>query len=261
MSVEERQKWFQEFQASDAGKQYQERLAKTDAARRKRTVTADAEGKFSFNDGFAGTCGLFGQKEVTHEGRTYIADFFAEIPVGEGVRFLDLGDLPLTVRRILQTGEAAPDLRLRPTPDGHTDDDSGAAAKAEKSLVKLAKFSGKPVLLCFWTRESLERIREPLSGLLEDKPAGLEVIGVNLDEPSAELDQFLSQQSLAWTVLQTSGLETAPVALDYGILAIPGFCLIDKQGKVLLNDDRFFEAFGQPEATIRSVVAAAIDGQ
>jgi len=250
LSLEQRQKWFQEFQASDAGKQYQDRLAKADAARRKRTVRADAEGKFSFNDGFSGTCGLFGQREFEVAGRTYIADFFAEIPVAAGIRFMDLGDLPLTVRRLLKPGEPAPDLRLRAGEDA-----------SEASLFKVAKLSGKPALLCFWTRDSLERIREPLDVVLQKKSVNLTVVGVNLDEPSAELQQFLEANPLTWMVLKTSGLPTAPVAVDYGILAIPGFCLLDAQGKVVLNDDGFFEALSQAETTMESVITAALSGR
>lgn len=241
MTLEQRQKWFQDFQASEAGKRYQEQLAQADAARKKFSAVTDAEGKFVFESAFAGTFGLFGQKEFESNGKTYLADFFAEVPVGAGVKFLDLGDMPLEIRRILKPGEAAPDLVLAP-------------ADAEKNTVPLKEFSGKPLLLCFFTADGLARVQADLTALQQDKPSGLQVLGINLDTPDDQLATRLRELKLNWPVKQTSGLQDAPVVVDYGILALPGFCLIDAQGKVLLSDDGFFEALNTENATIRSVI-------
>lgn len=247
MTLEQRQKWFQEFQASDAGKSYQEQLAKADAGRKKFSVKTDAEGKFVFETAFPATFGLFGQMEFESAGNTYLADFFAEVPVGAGVKFLDLGDMPLEIRRILKSGEAAPDLVLSP-PQGTTDG----------TTVSIKEFAGKPLLLCFFTADGLTRVQADLTALHNDRPSGLQVLGVNLDAPDEALQARLDALKLAWPIKKTSGLQDAPVAVDYGILALPGFCLIDAQGKVLLSDDGFFEALNEEQATIRSVIEKSL---
>lgn len=245
MTLEQRQKWFQDFQTSEAGKRYQEQLAKADAARKKFSAKTDAEGKFVFESAFAGTFGLFGQKEFESEGKTYLADFFAEVPVGSGVKFLDLGDMPLEIRRILKPGESAPDLVLAP-------------GDAQKNTVAIKEFSGKPLLLCFFTADGLTRVQADLTALQQDKPGGLQVLGINLDTPDDQLAARLKDLKLDWPVKQTSGLQDAPVVIDYGILALPGFCLIDAQGKVLLSDDGFYEALNAEKATIRSVIESSL---
>jgi peroxiredoxin len=247
MTLEQRQKWFQDFQSSDAGKRYQEQLSKADAGRKKFSAKADAEGKFVFEAAFPATFGLFGQLEFESAGKTYLADFFAEVPVGAGVKFLDLGDMPLEIRRILKAGEAAPDLVLTP-PQG----------TKVGTTVALKEFAGKPLLLCFFTADGLTRVQADLTALHNDRPSDLQVLGVNLDAPDDELQAKLDELKLAWPVKKTSGLQDAPVAIDYGILALPGFCLIDAQGKVLLSDDGFFEALNEQQATIRSVIEKSL---
>jgi hypothetical protein len=247
MTLEQRQKWYQEFQASDAGKRFQEQLAKADAGRKKFSAKTDAEGKFVFETAFPATFGLFGQLEFESAGKTYLADFFAEVPVGAGVKFLDLGDMPLEIRRILKSGDVAPDLVLAP-PQG---------AKASET-VAIKEFAGKPLLLCFFTADGLTRVQADLTALHKDRPSDLQVLGINLDAPDDELQARLDALKLGWPVKKTSGLQDTPIAVDYGILALPGFCLIDAQGKVLLSDDGFFEALNEEQATIRSVIEKSL---
>jgi peroxiredoxin len=247
LSIEQRQKWFQEFQASDAGKRFQAELAKIDAARKKFTVKSDAEGKFVFEGAFPGNFGLFGQKEFIVDGKTYLADFFAEVPIGEGVKFLDLGAMPLEIRRILKVGDAAPDMVLKPK----TEDQAA-------EVISLKELAGKPILLCFFTLESLPRIQAAVDAVAAEKPEQVQVMGVHLDPVSAETTKQLAEMKIKWKVLPTSGLESAPVVIDYGILALPGFCLIDQQGKVLLNDETFYEALNAEGETMVTVIRNAV---
>lgn len=247
LTIEQRQKWFQEFQTSDAGKRFQAELAKIDAARKKFTVASDADGKFVFEGAFPGNFGLFGQKEFVVDGKTFVADFFAEVPVGEGVKFLDLGAMPLEIRRILNVGDAAPDLVLKPKTEN----------KAAE-VVSLKEMAGKPILLCFFTLESLPRIQAAVDAVAAEKPEQVQVVGVHLDPVSAEMTKRLAEMKIQWQVLATSGLESAPVVIDFGILALPGFCLIDQKGQVLLNDEAFYEALNAEDATMVTVIRDAV---
>lgn len=247
LSIEQRQKWYQEFQASDAGKKYQAEFDKIDAARRKFTATSDAEGKFAFEGAFPGSFGLFGQKEIAIDNKTYFADFFAEVPVGDGVKFMDLGAMPLQIRRILKAGDAAPDLVLASKDDGQPGE-----------TVSIKSLEGSPVLLCFFTLDSLPRVREEIDAVVAEKTAEVQVVGIILDPVSEKRSQQLAALNLKWKVHDSSGLESAPAVVDYGILALPGFCLIDAKGQVLMNDEAFYEALGQEGSTMRSVITAAV---
>ena len=249
LTIEQRQKWYQDFQASEAGKQYQANLAKIDAARKKFTAKSDAEGKFAFEGAFPGNFGLFGQKEFVVDGKTFLADFFAEVPVGEGVKFMDLGAMPLEIRRILKVGDAAPDLVLKPK-----------AGNQAAETVPLKEMAGQPVLLCFFTLESLPRIQAAVDAIASEKPEQVQVVGVQLDAPAAETAKQVAALNLKWRVLATSGLETAPIVIDFGILALPGFCLIDAKGKVLMNDEAFYEALNVQGATMSTVITKAVQG-
>lgn len=250
LTVEQRQKWFQEFQASDAGKRYQEELAKTDAARKKFSAKTDVEGKFAIEGAFTGNFGLFGQKEFIVDGKRFLADFFAEVPIGEGVKFLDLGAMPLEIRRILNVGDAAPDLVLKPK-----------TGNQAAETVHVKEMAGKPVLLCFFTLESLPRIQAEVDAVFAEQPEQVQVVGVQLDAPAPEATKQLGELKLKWRVLSTSGLESAPVVIDYGILALPGFCLLDAKGNVLMNDEAFYEALNGEKETMRTVISKAVQGQ
>jgi len=247
LTVPQRQQWFQEFQASEAGRRYQQQLEQLDSARLIVSVKADQEGKFVFENARQGNFGLYGQREFKHDGKTFIADFFAEVPITAGVRFLDLERMPLAIRRVLKPGEAAPDLVLYPS-----------ESESQTRVHELKAYSGRPVLLCFWTRENLDPIAEELDRVVREKPAEVVVLGVNLDEPSPELERYLRESPPQWQVLRSAGIQQAPVTLDYGVQALPSFCLLGSDGKVLLNDEGFFAAFGEPDATMVQVVQEAV---
>ncbi len=66
---------------------------------------------------------------------------------------------------------------------------------------------------------------------------GFEVVGVSLDDDPAALQQFLTDQQIAWpTVIDADPVNQGwdnPIARQYGISAIPACILINQEGKVV----------------------------
>jgi thiol-disulfide isomerase/thioredoxin len=104
---------------------------------------------------------------------------------------------------------------------------------------------GKVVLVVFWAtwcgpcRAEIPEIKE----LYADYHArGFEVVGVSLDKAREDLDAFLKEEKLPWPILfdpapEKHGFEN-PMAVRYGVMAIPAMVLLDKQGKGAALDPR-----------------------
>ena len=104
---------------------------------------------------------------------------------------------------------------------------------------------GKAVLVVFWAtwcgpcREEIPVIKEAYEAYHK---RGLEVVSIDLDEEREDLDAFLKENPIPWTVLfetapKRRGFEN-PMAVRYGVMAIPAMVLLDKQGKGAALDPR-----------------------
>ena len=70
-------------------------------------------------------------------------------------------------------------------------------------------------------------------GLTKD---GLEVLAVNTGELHDTVAEFVQSYSLAYKVLLD---EDASVANAYGIIGLPTYVLVDQEGEVAFQDNRF----------------------
>ena len=107
-------------------------------------------------------------------------------------------------------------------------------------FVKLEDYVGKPMLIVFWSKDS-ETFNKDLPKILAAEakygPAGLQIIGVNLDRDELPLEQYLEQSKIGWrqifhTDLANRGTRN-PVAMHYGVTSVPTYWLIDGQRRVL----------------------------
>jgi thiol-disulfide isomerase/thioredoxin len=97
---------------------------------------------------------------------------------------------------------------------------------------KLSSFRGRLVFLNFWATwcppcraemPSMERLYRRL------RAKGLEVVGVDLQESKAEVQKFVKERSLSFTVLLDT---TGDVGGSWGAQSIPTTYLIDRSGGV-----------------------------
>lgn len=247
MTMEQRQAWYAEFIESDAGKKYQAEVDEIQKTRHYEEAEADADGRFVFKKVKRSHYGLYGQKEFTKDGKTYIAEFQAEFPIEDKVKFIELDRLPVVIKRVLQVGETAPNLRLKEL--------DGVAV-----IHDLKKYSGDPVLLYFWSISSAMHIQTELQNA-NDADLGIKILGINLNQPGEELDAYLKENPQPWDVLHTDGLDGSPVTIDYAINQLPSMWLIGKDGKILVTDIQFFQALSAEDANLTETLKKALAGK
>lgn len=114
----------------------------------------------------------------------------------------------------------------------------GATLTGEK--FDWASYRGKVVLVDYWAtwcapcRQELPNVKKAYK---KYHAQGFEVIGISLDDDPDKLQSFLNDQKIAWTTLfepeeQYRGW-SHPMAVRYGISAIPMAILVGKDGKVV----------------------------
>ena len=106
--------------------------------------------------------------------------------------------------------------------------------------VNIDDMLGKVVLVVFWNSQA-EPFQELLPKLMPVLKAssrkGLQVIGVNLDQEPAHMQQFATKHKITWPQIFFPDAEQRgwnnPIAVRYGIMDLPALWLVDKTGNVV----------------------------
>ncbi len=129
--------------------------------------------------------------------------------------------------------EKAAGARIRLDSIGKTITLQGKSATG--GVVDLSQYRGKVVVIQYWATwcEPAKADMPVLKELLTKYGRSLSVIGVNLDNSSKTLNDFLAKNRLPWPqIFEDGGLDSRP-ANQLGILTLPTMILVDEKGKVV----------------------------
>lgn len=99
----------------------------------------------------------------------------------------------------------------------------------------------KPVLLFFWTtwcpfcRQELKALNDRYPQIIKD---GAEVAVIDVQESAAKVEHFIQGKNFSFRVLLDSD---GDVAQSFGLVGIPTYFLIDKQGIIQYEGNSFPE--------------------
>jgi peroxiredoxin len=100
---------------------------------------------------------------------------------------------------------------------------------------KLSNYRGQVVLINFWASwcgTCREEMPDILSAWQDYKNRGFIALGVNYDEPSADVLGFVQQYGIKFPIFLDPGKR---VAGQYGVVSMPTSFLISRQGEVKMS--------------------------
>lgn len=112
------------------------------------------------------------------------------------------------------------------------------AEAQKKTSYTLSSYRGRqPVLLFFWTtwcpfcQKALSSLSDTYPELVKD---GVEVLAINVGEPGSRVERAAQYYKLSLPVLLD---EQSTVIRSYGLLGVPTYILINKEGRVIFQDN------------------------
>jgi peroxiredoxin len=102
----------------------------------------------------------------------------------------------------------------------------------EDNAVSLSDFRGRRVILFFWTtwcphcRRELRQLNDMQTEFLR---SGTQLLAINIEESAGKVRRFMQNQPCYYKILLDSD---AMIAQDYGIVGVPTYVFIDREGHV-----------------------------
>ncbi|EMI56615.1 TlpA disulfide reductase family protein [Rhodopirellula sallentina] len=105
---------------------------------------------------------------------------------------------------------------------------------------RLSQMRGRPIVLHYWAtwcepcKQDMKRLR---SLQARYQRAGLQLVGVNIDNSREQAIAYLKENSVPWVQLyEDGGLEGSPLAKQFGVQTLPTMMLIDSKGRVVRHN-------------------------
>ncbi len=111
----------------------------------------------------------------------------------------------------------------------------------KNEAISASTYRGKTLLVFFWATwaEPVKRDLPELAKLSQKyKAQGFEVLGVNLDNERADVDEFLKANAVPGAQIYETGGMDSRLATEFGIISLPTMILVDAQGKVVNRNIR-----------------------
>lgn len=108
----------------------------------------------------------------------------------------------------------------------------------------LSDYRGKQVVLLFfwttWCPFCQAEIKKVSARVRELTGAGVEVLTINIGEPKDRVKRFMIDRKINLRALLD---KDGAVSNVYNILGVPTFCLVDKHGKIIFEENNFPENY------------------
>ena len=131
----------------------------------------------------------------------------------------------------LRVGNTPPNFRI-PDVNGKMVDLSEEVAKHEYTLV---------MFWASWCHKCEQEIPNLVPLYQDMNPRGFGVIGISVDQQKVAWTKAIQANQIPWpNVSQLKGWD-APITDDYKITQTPTYFLLDKEGKIVLKPERWFE--------------------
>ena len=232
-------KWEKDFIESAAGKRLIAHNKKMIEEASAFDVKFENDGKFVIYDVPYGTYGIQGRIDKEISGKFYAFEVFGEITVLKGMDDIPLKPMRVEVTPLLRKGDPAPPVAVR------THDN--------KNVLKLSHkmYKNKLVFLNFWYSQTpssadVQKMVQKMYTELRKKKVPIKLISICVDRDIDGKEGFTSndrKKSLKYILDNalrggshgfTDGVEHRTV-FDYGARSFPSFCLVGKDGKIMMS--------------------------
>ncbi|MFV0444158.1 MAG: thioredoxin-like domain-containing protein [Planctomycetaceae bacterium] len=106
-------------------------------------------------------------------------------------------------------------------------------------MIDTKAYRGKVLAVLFWAtwcKPCTEELPQLLELYRQNRADGLEIVGVNLDSPGANVQKYIQDFKVPWQhIAEEGGLESRP-AEEFGIITLPTMFLVDRQGRVVSSN-------------------------
>lgn len=221
---EKRDTWYRNWTASAAGKNFQSAEEKRFAALKKHETKMDNDLSFRMMGVKNGKYDLGGEIIFTHRGKKYFGEFYAKVIVSD-VDQVELDRIEVQPRRMLQTGEAAPRLKL---------------TSIDGKQIDTSKSGGANRLIIFWSsfNPAAPQLIDQLKELKKSDGKRLQIISVGFDVESKTFTDFVTEKSIPGRHAHQEKFDSE-MTQSYGIEALPSIWLLDRNGKILATATEF----------------------